>query len=85
MVMIRVGFLIFWSFVILFIFCECSQHVTNKFDTFNDELSQCDWYLFTNAMQRMLLIVLVNAQQSIFIHGYGDIQCTRDTFKNVCE
>lgn len=85
MEMIRNVCLGFWSFVFLFLFCELCQNMSTQFDIYGDELYYCDWYLLTSKLQRTLLIVLTNAQQPVTIHGYGNIECTRDTFKKVNE
>lgn len=81
--MIRTVLLAFWTFVTLFSFCEFSEIVACQFEIFSEELYQCDWYLATNRLQRMFLVVLANAQQPMDIHGYAGIECTRDTFKKV--
>lgn len=57
--------------------------VCNQFEMFNHELDQCNWYLYPIKMQRMLAIVMVNSQQTVFIRGYGNLACVRDYFKRV--
>lgn len=57
--------------------------MSNQFDIYGDELYHCDWYLFSIKFQRMLLMILTNSQQPVVIRGYGNIECTRDTFKKV--
>lgn len=70
-----------WSFVMIFFFCEFGAMVTNQFNRFNEELDQCDWYLFPVELQRTLLIVMINTQNPIIIRGYGNTLCTRDALK----
>ena len=76
-------FLIFWAFTLIFFYCELGKMVTNEFNLFNEELCQCKWYLFSLDMQRMMLIFMSDAQQPMLLRGYGNIECTRDSFKNV--
>lgn len=71
------------SFIMIFIVCETGEWMSGRFDTFGNSLSECRWYLFTNEMQRMYLIALVNAQQPEFVRSFGGIPCTRDSFKKV--
>lgn len=72
-------------FGILFIVCELCQRLTQKFDDFNDNLWECRWYLYPNRLQQMFLIFGANTQQSVNIRGYGNIMCTRETFKKVID
>lgn len=72
-----------WSFIVIGILCLSGQMVTDAFELISNELNQCKCYLVPLEMQRMLLILLANVQQSTFIRGYGNIYCTRETFKNV--
>lgn len=74
---LRTIFLLLWSFVIIFTLCNLGQILTNKFDEFNDELVQCDWYLYPCKMQQIYAIMLVNAQQPTYLKAYANILCTR--------
>lgn len=75
--------LLVWSFVLIFCLCQCGEFVMNEFDEFADELYQCNWHLFPVEMQRKLVIVMLNTQQSPTIHGYANTFCTREAFKKV--
>ena len=79
----RTLFLTFWSVAFIFFFCEFGERVTYQFEMFNHELDLCNWYLYPIEMQRMLIIVVANAQQSMFVRGYGNLACVRDAFKRV--
>lgn len=70
-------------FLIIFLVCECGQIVTIQFDIFNDLLNQCNWYYLPIELQRMLVVVLVGAQYPTQFQGYGNVECTRDSFKKV--
>lgn len=59
----------------LFLFCELCQNVSDQFDIYGEELYNGDWYLYKTKMQRMLLVVLTNAQP-VTIHGYANVDCT---------
>lgn len=72
-----------WAFQLVFGACELGQMVANQFDIFNDKLDQCKWYLFPIDVQRMFVIILANSKQSIEISAFGNVPCTRDTFKKV--
>lgn len=69
---------------VLFLFCMFGESLTEQFSMLDEKLNQSiDWYLFPIGVQRMLLTVMSNTQQSVTIRGYGNIECTRDTFKAV--
>ena len=75
--------LMLWSFAIIFFFCEFGEKVNNQFERFNDELCQLNWYLYPNNIQRLLLIFTTGVQQPVYLCGYGNIVCTRDSFEKV--
>lgn len=72
-----------WTFVFIFMVCEPVQRVTNQFEMFNKELSRCVWYELPNELQQMYLIFLSDTQQAKTVACYGNIECSRDTFKKV--
>lgn len=73
----------FWTFIFILMFCELGEMVCNQFEMFNDSLEQCNWYSLPIEMQQMMIIFMANAQQPTWISGFGNILCTRDTFKKV--
>lgn len=75
--------LILTSFVLMFFICEFGERLSHYFNTFDDAFGQCRWYLFPIEMQRMLVIATINTQQPVIIQSFGNIPCTRDSFKRV--
>lgn len=73
--------LIIWSFAIMFFNCEIGQDVSNQFNKLSDDIWKCDWYLLSHQLQRMLIVIIINAQDPVFIRGFGNVECTRDSFK----
>lgn len=73
----------FWSIILVFSACEFGQRFSNAFDSFDDELGQFDWYLQPIGIQRMLPMIIVNAQQPMLVQCYGNVPCGRETFKKV--
>lgn len=80
---IKTIFVAIWSFLVIFIVCVLGQTMTNQFDEFSVELSQCNWYAMPFQMQRMYAIFLVIAQQETHLQGYGNILCLCNTMKKV--
>lgn len=72
-----------WSFAIVFGICEFGERLTGRFDVFDATLWQCNWYSYPIELQRSLPILMANAQQIPFLKSYGNITCTRDSFKMV--
>lgn len=68
-------------FFLIAAFAEFGQMLTNEFENFNNELNRSDWYQFPIEIQKMLIIILPNTQQSMTI--YGIISCTRESVKKV--
>lgn len=72
-----------WTSLIVFVFTEIGEPVTNEFELFDLELRNCNWYLFSKEMRRMLIVLMVNAQKQTVIYGYGNIFCVRQVFRKV--
>lgn len=68
----------------VFIACELGQRLSNSFAEIEDIFDQFDWYLLPIGVQRLLLIVIVNAQQPVVIKCFGNISGSREQFKKVC-
>lgn len=83
--MIRTFFLTFWSFQIISVFCGFGEMVTDQFEIFDDELAQCNWYSLPIKLQRQYGIFMSGAQQTTYIRGFGNIECTRESLKQVLE
>lgn len=83
--LLRILLLVFWAFVLVFLFCEFGEMVSDEFEEFNDELDQSDWYSFSVEMQRIFVILTINAQQSTYIKGFANVLCVRPTFKKVTQ
>lgn len=81
--MITIFCLVYWTFVITFIFCESGEQVTSEFDEFHDRLCQLNWYEYPYDLQRMFIIILINAQRPETIQGFGNTVCSRELFKMV--
>lgn len=75
--------LFFFTIIIIFLLCELCEMVTSQFRMLNVKLCQRKWYLFPIEVQRMLVIFISDTQQPVYIRGFGNISCTRQTFKKV--
>lgn len=66
--------------VLLFTSCELAGRMSNEFDDINDIVDQFDWHLFPLETQRILPIIMANAQQPFGFKCFGSYLCNRDTF-----
>lgn len=80
--MLRLSLLTFWSFVQIYVFCDSSAYVTRHFREI-DIYNECEWYAFPASVRRSMPIIIVNAQEAVILKGFGNILCTRETFKRV--
>lgn len=53
------------STVFFLVCCEFGAMLSNKFDTLNDELFQCKWYLFPIEVQKMLIVFMAGTQEVV--------------------
>lgn len=83
MALIRDVCMMFWSFAAVFFLCHFSENVSTSFEKLNDRLFECDWYLLPNELQRSFFITTIAVQEPIHIRGFGNVLCTRQSFKEV--
>lgn len=63
--------------------CEFGQQFSDAFGDFDGGFYQVDWYLLPFAIQRMLPMIILNAQKPVVVKCFGNISCERETFKKV--
>lgn len=76
-------FQLFASFGLVFIYCELCGRISTNFDEIKWQISQLNWYLFPMNMHRILPIVMINAQQPVYMECFGSIPSDRSTFQRV--
>lgn len=74
---------IFWSIAIVFFFCEFGERVSNGFEESSYMLKQLDWYSYPYEMQRLLPTVMIIGNEPVSVRVFGNISCTRGTFREV--
>lgn len=63
--------------------CFLGNEVTIKFAEVNDVICNCCWYKFPLNTQKLLPLTLRAAQKPVYIKGYMNVQCTRESVKKV--
>lgn len=81
MVLLVTSICVSYAFGLMMGVCELGQRMSNGFDQIDDEIEKFDWYLFSHQMQRMLLIILMEVQQSVEFNYFGSISATRENSK----
>lgn len=72
-----------WVFGLVFFICDLGERITYHHDMFYRELERSEWNMLSTRLQRLYMMFLTDAQQSTYISCYGNVSCTRDTFKTV--
>lgn len=83
---VLVGLAIFqigWSAGLALIPCELGERLTGAFGGICDEIENFNWYAFPIKVQRMLPVILIDAQEPVVLKCFGSISCVRDVFKRV--
>lgn len=75
--------LCFWAFAAIFLYCECSENISSRFDKIHTAICACDWYLFPVKIQKTLPTILITTEERVVIIGFGNIPFNRKTFKMV--
>ena len=74
---------VFYVFLCVSVVCELGQRVTDIFTSITDVIEQFDWYLHSQAMNRMLPIILLIVQKPVDLKCFGSISANRETCKKV--
>lgn len=72
------------SFLFILFMCEFGETASDQFELFEDELNQSMWYTMPIEMQQLLLTFMSTTRRPAIFRGYGNFECTRETFKKVC-
>lgn len=73
----------FGAFALIFLLCELGQQIIDRSDETYDELLRCNWYTFPLTIQKILPLIMIGAQQSMTMKGFGNIIFTRETLTDV--
>lgn len=73
------------SFTLLLLACELAGRLSYRFENVNDLIDQFDWYAFPLEMQKILPVMMMNAQQPVEVKSFGSIASNRETFRKVSE
>ncbi|XP_031634447.1 uncharacterized protein LOC116347847 [Contarinia nasturtii] len=76
---------LYWSFLLIFLFCYYGQEVSTAFEELDDEIYQCEWYEFSYKVQRIFPIMMIVAQETVNVESTGDFVCNRVTFNKICK
>lgn len=68
---------------LVFMLCEPGHYCSTGFESIEDQLVQCDWYLLPMELQRKYMVFLAQTQNPIQISCYFNIVCERETSKKV--
>lgn len=64
---------------------ELGERISKAFSEVFDEIDRLDWYKLPIELQKILPIILLDAQQLVVLECFGSISCSREVFKKVSE
>lgn len=69
----------------LFFYCFYGKSATEYYLNFADLLFQSKWYELPNKLQKSIIIMIGNAQQPLYYHGFNIAYLNLETFTNVID
>lgn len=72
-----------YAFGLLFMYCEMGEQISGAFGEIEDEMYEMDWHLYPIKTQKIMLIILINAQQPVEFMGFGNFPANRETMQRV--
>lgn len=73
----------FFSFALLYLYCEIGEKVSMTFAQLKLEFDEFKFYTLSIDLQRMLPIIAGAAQHPPILYGFGNFPSSRETFKAV--
>lgn len=70
-----------YAFGTILIVSELGQQTSDSFIELSEVSLQFDWYLFSNEINQLLLIILPVVQKPVVIECFGSITCDRESIK----
>lgn len=67
----------------LLLVCDLIERMSYAFTSIGDMVDQYKWYSFTREMQQILLIIFTHVNEPVTVKCFGNITCSRATFKSV--
>lgn len=67
----------------MFSFCYFGQNITDQFAEFGDTIYQSEWYSFPNEVMQLLPFFMNATQKPVVLRGFGNVSCTRESFRKV--
>lgn len=72
-----------YAFGFVGVYCELCERVRHGFEEISYAIYDLEWYTYPSEVRRLLPIIVQHAQQPVELVAFGNIPCTRNTFKNV--
>lgn len=69
--------------IYIVVLCLYGDDVTTHFTEIHEKMYNTSWNHFPLAVQKIFPVVLANCQQPVYLHGYLNVRCTRESVKKV--
>lgn len=76
---LTMGAVLVWFFII----CETGNDITHRFSRVGDSIYNCAWYNLPLKLKKYIPTMIAITQKPLFVQGFGNIRCTRETLKTV--
>lgn len=72
-----------WSFLAILVWCSLGERLIDEFYTIKDATYECQWYSYSIEVQRIIQLIIVDAQEPKILKGFGNISSSHETYKKV--
>lgn len=79
----RLMFFVMCVVIYFGIICFCGDHLASRFDEVHGAIFAMAWNELPLDVQKLLPLMLNGTQTSNYIHGFMNVQCSREAFKKV--
>lgn len=66
-----------------FLFCYFGHNVSHRFMGIGDSAYDLDWHLYPLEIRKHLPLMIQAAQNPVYLQGFANVQCTRESFRKV--
>lgn len=64
-------------------FCHFGDDVANRYSGLADTIYDCPWHIYPLEFRQFVQMMMIDAQNTIYLEGFANVPCCREVFKKV--
>lgn len=69
--------------IYLSVLCFFGDEVNTQYENIQNEIYDCDWLEYPLKVQKLIPTILIVAEKPVYIQGFMNVRCTRESIRKV--